>query len=267
MAQLPPELFGTVGGNTTCLEIDGSPSEVIVVDAGTGLRELGLAQATVVGGVHYHIFLTHFHWDHLQGLPFFSGFHHPDNQVTLYSPVPGFEALVRDQMRDPYFPVTLSSFPAQIRFVELAPNEITVAGTQVRWTAVRHPGQCIAYRFERAGQSLVFSTDSELHTEDFPPNEEMGSFFGGVHTMVLDAQYTLREVLDRPNWGHSASTDAVDFALEFGARELYLFHHEPTHDDAMVEEIGRVAQWYADNKQSAALRVCIAKEGTEGKIE
>jgi len=259
LANLPTDLFGAVGGNTTCLEVESDPGHVLVVDGGTGLRELGRARGT--GGLHYHIFLTHFHWDHIQGIPFFSGLHHPSNRVTFYSAVKDFETLLRSQMREPFFPIPLSSFAAKMEFVELAYGPLMVAGTQVRWKPVSHPGSCLSYRFDRRGKSLIFSTDTELKVEDFADNPANRRFYEKVDTLVLDAQYTLGEAVDRPDWGHSSSSLAVDFALDFKVGTLYLFHHEPDHDDAKLEEIARLAQWYADHKRPGALDVILAREG------
>jgi phosphoribosyl 1,2-cyclic phosphodiesterase len=267
LASLPPELFGLVGGNTTCLEIEGSGDDVLIVDGGTGLRELGVAHETGNSRPkHYHLFLTHFHYDHLQGLPFFPGFVHPRNRVTLYSPVKGFEELIHRHMREPFFPIPFSIFPAQIRFVELGTEPVTIGETTVRWKAVYHPGTCHGYRFDRQGRSLVFSTDTELRSDDFARTEANREFFGGADALILDSQYTLAEALERPDWGHSSSSLAVDFALDFGAKRLYLFHHEPAHDDAKVEEIRRLAQWYADHRNPGALKVLVAREGREGVL-
>lgn len=264
LATLPPELFGLIGGNTSCFEFASEDNQVLIVDGGTGIRELGLHHEGInSGGKHYHIFLTHFHWDHLQGLPFFSGFFHGWNQVTFYSPIPGFEGVVRGQMKEPYFPVPLSAYPATVRFVELTSPSVTIGTTKVRWKQVNHPGSCISYRFEQGPHSLVFSTDTELRIEDFEKDEANLLFYQGAEVLILDAQYTLEEAVDRPDWGHSASSLAVDFAIDFGVRTLYLFHHEPNHDDAKIEEIGRLAQWYADHRRPGALVVRLAREGRE----
>jgi phosphoribosyl 1,2-cyclic phosphodiesterase len=267
LASLPLEVFGVVGGNTTCLEVEGSPEDVLIVDAGTGLRELGQAhEARDAGAKHYHLFLTHFHWDHIQGLPFFVGLFRPRNKVTFYSPMKGFEGWLRSQMQEPFFPVPLSVVPAQLRFVELE-GPLTLAETRISWKAVNHPGGCVSYRFDREGRSVVFSTDTELRIADFAKSNSNLSFFKGSDVLVMDAQYTLDEAIDRPDWGHSSSSLAVDFALDFSVKTLYLFHHEPNHDDAKIEEIGRLAQWYADHKNPGALQVLIAREGREEVVK
>ncbi len=265
LAGLPPELFGSIGGNTTCFEVEGSPREILVVDAGTGLRELGtFYESSPSSPKHYHIFFTHFHWDHLQGLPFFQGLFQRGNTISFYSPMKGFEKWVRQQMDEPFFPVPLSVLPARMFFVELDEGPLVIAGTQVRWRSVNHPGSCVCYRFERDGKSLIFSTDTELRVVDFDKSPENLLFYDEVDVLVMDAQYTLDEAIERPDWGHSSSGLAVEFALDFHAKTLYLFHHEPNHDDSRIEEIGRLAQWYADHKRPGGLKVLVAREGRKG---
>jgi phosphoribosyl 1,2-cyclic phosphodiesterase len=267
LAGLPSELFGHIGGNTTCLEVEGSEQDVLVVDGGTGLRDLGLSHESRGNARHYHVFLTHFHWDHIQGIPFFPGLSNPRNRVTFYSTVKGFETLIRGQMTEPFFPVPLTVFPAHVSFVELeGQGPRVIAGTQVRWKSVNHPGSCVSYRFDRRGRSLIFSTDTELRLEDFARTQDNLTFYENADVLVLDAQYTLAEAVERPDWGHSSSSVAVDFALDFGVRTLYLFHHEPDHDDASVEAIGRAAQWYSDHKKPGALTVKLAREGRGGEV-
>lgn len=261
LAHLPPELFGTIGGNTTCFEVELGDDQVLLVDAGTGIREAGrFHESTNPRPKHYHIFLTHFHWDHLQGIPFFAGLAQARNRVTFYSPVSGFEELVRQQMREPYFPIPMAALPAQVRFVELQ-KPLAIAGTTVEWKRVNHPGVAYSYRFSQAGKVLVFSTDTELRDQDYDRDRENIAFFGGAHALVIDAQYTEAELVDRVHWGHSSVKQAVDFALEFETGMVYLFHHEPDHDDARIEEMARTAQWYADTRVPGRLRVILAREG------
>lgn len=260
LADLPQELFGTVGGNTTCLEVEADQGHVLIVDAGTGIRELGRDHRGDKG-LHYHILLTHFHWDHLHGIPFFSPLAQARNRVTFYSPVRGFEKLVRHQMQDPFFPVPLSAFPAEVSFVELDSLPRTIGGTEVSWKRVNHPGVCVCYRFARHGRRLIFSTDTELRSQDFDREPSNLDFFSGVDTLILDAQYTLDEAVERSRWGHTSTGLAVDFALDFGAKTLFLFHHEPEHDDSQIAQMGRAAQWYADHRSPGALKVAVAVEG------
>jgi phosphoribosyl 1,2-cyclic phosphodiesterase len=263
LAGLPPDLFGHIGGNTTCFEVRADTgSDVFAVDAGTGLIELGrYYEAANSAGLHYHILLTHFHWDHIQGLPFFSALNNPKNKVTLYSPVSGFERYLHDQMRSPFFPVPLSIFPAKLEFVELGYQPLVWGSFSLSWKTVNHPGSCVCYRFEHESKTLVFSTDTELRTADFVKTPETLAFYHKLDVLIMDAQYTLGESIEKADWGHSSSGLAVDFALDFQVKTLYLFHHEPTNGDSRIEEIGRLAQWYSDHKKSGELLVRLAREG------
>ncbi|MEI8092904.1 MAG: MBL fold metallo-hydrolase [Spirochaetales bacterium] len=263
LAGLPEELFGHVGGNTTCLEVvSQQQTDVVFVDAGTGLVEAGrFYETNSKGPVHYHIFLTHFHWDHIQGLPFFPGLNRSENTITLYSPVGGFERFIHEQMRAPFFPVPLSIFPARVEFSELKGSRVTLGSLIVTWKTVQHPGSCVSYRFDADDRALVFSTDTELRAADFVKTGENNKFYEAVDVLVMDAQYTLGEAIEKADWGHSSASLAVDFAVEFHVRCLYLFHHEPSNSDAKIEEIGRLAQWYADHKKAGHLEVKLAREG------
>jgi phosphoribosyl 1,2-cyclic phosphodiesterase len=264
MANLPSELFSTVGGNTTSFEVRSDNDDLFIVDGGTGIRELGktLTQPGEVG-LDLHIFLTHFHWDHLQGLPFFAPFFNPKNKITFYSPVKDFKKHIIEQMAQPYFPVPFSIFPAQTEFVELSSGPLQIGETMISWKAVNHPGGCFSYRFEENNKVVIFSTDTELTTKDFEKTPIQLAFYEGADTLILDAQYTLGEAVEKFNWGHTSYSLAVDFALEYKISQLFLFHHEPNYDDYKLEEILRAARWYHCHSGGTDLDVQLAREGEE----
>ena len=264
LAHLPPELFGTIGGNTTCLEIRSDEDEIFIVDGGTGLRELGQnLNYPKDKGMTFHFFFTHFHWDHLQGLPFFAPFFNPKNTIHFYSPVKGFENILREQMKTPYFPVPMSVFPSTMVFHELSGEPLNFGGMNISYRAVYHPQGCTAYRFEERGRVAIFSTDTELKTSDFHKTSENVTFYENVDILILDAQYTLGEAIDKTNWGHSSYSMAVDFALEYGIKKLFLFHHEPNYSDAYLEDIKRLALWYLQHNGHDGLEIDLAREGVE----
>jgi ribonuclease BN (tRNA processing enzyme) len=153
-----------------------------------------------------------------------------------------------------------------VEFVELKGDRLNLGSLTVTWKAVQHPGSCVSYRFDSDGKSLVFSTDTELRAADFVKTSENRKYFEAVDVLVMDAQYTLGEVIERADWGHSSASLAVDFAFEFQAKSLFLFHHEPSNSDAKIEEIGRLAQWYADHKNAGTLKVSLAREGRSEAI-
>lgn len=262
LANLPPELGDLIGGNTTCLEVRSEKGDLLIVDCGTGLREL--ANNLVYDkeqGIHAHIFFTHFHWDHLQGIPFCSLFFNPRNRITFYSKSPKLKEILEAQMREPYFPVPMSVFNASFEYVVLDNDPIQIHDLTVKTRDVYHPGGCVSYRFEEYGKALIFSTDTELQTSDFIKTRSNMNFYGKTDVLVFDTQYTLGEAIDKLNWGHTAFSSAVDFATEYGIPKLYLFHHDPNYSDAAVEELNRLALWYAHKRPDTRLEVRVAREG------
>ncbi len=264
LAELPPYLFSTIGGNTTCLEVRLDDDTIVVFDAGTGIRELASAMKKKNEHIrHYHIFFTHFHWDHLQGLPFFSPAANPQCSITFYSPVAGFETYIRDQMKSPYFPVELDQFQSTMKFVVLDKQPVQLGTARIYWKKRNHPGGSYAYCIKETGASMIFSTDTELIEDDFKKTEENVFFFEKTDVLVLDAQYTLGEAIEKYNWGHSSYSLAVDFAAAWDVKELVLFHHEPMYDDQRIYSVLQSAKWYLKHLDKPKLSIRLAVEGAE----
>jgi phosphoribosyl 1,2-cyclic phosphodiesterase len=262
LARLPAYLFGTVGGNTTCLEVSLRSGEVVLMDAGSGMAEYSREIARRQLGLReFHIFFTHFHWDHLMGLPFFMQFYGPHCRATLYSPVPDFEKVVRDQMRNPYFPVPMDVMKSQFVFKVLEKSPVEIGGAQVTWKAMKHPGGCYSYKVTENERSVIFATDSEITAEDFQRIDENRAYFRGTELLILDAQYTLGEAIEKFDWGHTSYSLAVELACELHIRKLVLFHHEPSYEDKKVWSIHQSAEWYRDRMADRDLEVYIAQEG------
>ena len=262
LTRLPPYPFGSVGGNTTCIEIRTPDDQLIVIDAGSGIRELGIdlvsrGDTTTV----FPILFTHFHWDHLQGLPFFRHAYVPGNEVTFYSPVAGFADNVRHQMQPPFFPVDMSAMNATLEFVELQGSTLPLAGVEISWRKMNHPGGSYAYRFDHNGKSLIFATDAEITESDFEKSEANKRFFGNADLLILDAQYTLGEAIEKYDWGHTSPSMAVDFAGAWKAKRLALFHHEPLYEDKKIYRLLRTAHWYKHHLETAQPDVVLAQEG------
>jgi phosphoribosyl 1,2-cyclic phosphodiesterase len=263
LAGLPAYLFGTVGGNTACLEIR-TESGIIIIDGGTGLRDLGLSLEKRRDPVReFPIFFSHFHWDHLQGIPFFGPAWTKGNKLVFASPVPSVERIIRDQMRPPYFPVTMDAMPATLRFVYLQGDGVRIAGAEVRWKRMNHPGGAFAYRITENGKSVVFATDSEVTDREFQQREENRSFFEAADVLILDSQYTLEESFTKFDFGHTSYTMAVNLASEWKVRKLVLFHHEPRYDDRKIFAIRRSAQWHGEQLGTKDLEIVAAQEGLE----
>lgn len=263
LASLPPSLFGTVGGNTPCVEVRTDDGQELIFDAGSGIRELGITrQKSRERTLSYHLFFSHFHWDHIQGLPFFGPAYDPRVRLFFYSPQADLERTLRGQMRAPYFPVGLDVMSAEKTFATLS-GPVTVGNSTVAFRKMNHPGTSYAYQVSEGLKRVVYATDTELSPEDFIRNDENASFFGGAEILVIDSQYTLGEAIEKYSWGHNAFSMAVDFASTWGIRKLVLFHHDPTYDDKKLQGILQSARWYVEHMSIRGVEVRLAEEGME----
>jgi phosphoribosyl 1,2-cyclic phosphodiesterase len=265
LAGLPPYLFGTVGGNTTCLSVHAEQTPLLIIDAGSGIRELAAFLARSQRKAReYHIFFTHFHWDHLQGLPFFSpAGYKKENTLYFYSTRENLEQIVKGQMMAPYFPVDMEAMAAQKRFIRLRGTGMRFGQLEISWKEMRHPGGCLSYRISHNGKSMVLCTDTELSSEDFERSEANIGFFKDANLLILDAQYTLGEAIEKYDWGHTSYSMAVDFAAEWGIKTLALFHHEPLYNDRKIFAILNSAKWYRARLGKRHFKVILAREGME----
>jgi phosphoribosyl 1,2-cyclic phosphodiesterase len=264
LAGLPPYLFGTTGGNTTCVEVRTDDDRLVILDGGTGLRDLGSSIMKRRDPVReFPIFFTHFHWDHLQGIPFFDPAWIKGNRVIFASPVPSIERTIRDQMRPPYFPVTMDAMPAELRFIYLQGESVRIGSAEIRWKRMNHPGGSFAYKITDGGKSVIFATDSEVTDREFQQREENRSFFESADILILDSQYTLEESFTKFDFGHTAYTMAVNLAFEWKVKTLVLFHHEPRYDDRKISGIARSAQWHREQLGTGGMDIRSAQEGME----
>jgi phosphoribosyl 1,2-cyclic phosphodiesterase len=246
------------GGNTTCLEVR-SGADRIVIDAGTGLRALGdklNEEARALGRPpKATFFFTHLHWDHIQGFPFFAPAFRPDVELELYGPrgatderseVLGIQEVLERQMRPPSFPVPLAAMAAKKRFRDVKAGDThQVGGFTVSALALDHPQGVLGYRIEAGGASMCFATDTELGKGE--TDDALIELARGVDLLICDAQYTEAEYAGkngpcRRGWGHSTYVAACKLAKAAGAKRLALFHHDPSHDDAMIEAMESDAQ-------------------------
>jgi phosphoribosyl 1,2-cyclic phosphodiesterase len=227
------------GGNTTCLEISAG-GRTIILDAGTGIRNLGhwllrkgVAEATVL--------MTHTHWDHINGFPFFSPAFHRDRTFRLMAgasrPHGGLRQVMGGQMSHPFFPVPLEAMRAKLEFEDfdagttfkLAPD------VTIRTAALNHPDGATGYRIEHAGRSMCLITDTE-HSPG-KPDESVLSLIAGADLVVYDSTYTDAEFPSRVGWGHSTWQEGVRLCRQAGARSLAIFHHDPEHDDRFMSRV------------------------------
>jgi len=233
---------GTYGGHSPCVELETGGPDYVLCDLGSGVRPFGQAAIARHGPASpqtYHIFVSHVHWDHIMGLPFFTPAYIPGNRVRFYGGHPGLEAALRRQQDEPSFPVDFSYLRADIEFMQLEPGRrYDVAGMTVTAKLQRHAGDSFGYRFESNGRSVVYSTDSEHKLAD--PAETAGfvEFFRDADLVIFDAMYSLAEATSiKADWGHSSNVVGVELCQLAGARQLCLFHHEPANDDETISQV------------------------------
>ena len=270
VSSLPPLARGTVGGNTPCVSVQVG-DEWIILDAGSGLRSLGLEMMKDEFGKGRgvaHIFITHTHWDHIQGFPFFAPAFVSGNRITIYSPISNLARRFHGQQAPEYFPITLDQMRAEISFVQLEENKpLTVAGVKVNNILQAHPGRSYGYRLEGDGASIVYATDAEYKDLGEAHTQRYVEFMQGADLLIFDAQYTLSESFQRVDWGHSSSLIGVDIAVRANVKNLVLFHFEHTYNDKQVEELLETTLKYiASDPDRPACKVYLAVEGLELEV-
>jgi phosphoribosyl 1,2-cyclic phosphodiesterase len=238
------------GGNTTCLEITGAQGERIIVDAGSGIRELGLQISADKQLQELDIFLTHFHWDHIQGIPFFSPLMRPGNKIKFHSfpAVEEIQSRLERQMSNPYFTLEFSKVGAQREFFTVE-NTFRKGSLSVTAFPLNHPQGAFGYRIESEGKTIVVATDFEHGNEKL--DKTLREYSEGADILVYDAQYTPLEYEARQGWGHSSYIEAAAVARDAGVRQLILFHHDPTHSDRAISNIVDAAVPLFENTSAA----------------
>ncbi len=244
------------GGNTPCLEIRLPGGETFIFDAGTGARNLGTALMDERHGedVRVSIFLTHFHWDHIQGIPFFAPLYQANNRLRFlshYSTGP-LKEILDGQMSKPYFPVNLESATRNREFIQLDGMEWSESGLRVQPFPLNHPQGAAGYRIEANGAALVYATDHEHGV--ISVDTGLRDIAQGADVLVYDSQYTPAEYEKHRGWGHSTWKEAVAVARDAGVKQLVLFHHDPCHNDQTMSGI-------ADEARQAYEGTIVAREG------
>jgi phosphoribosyl 1,2-cyclic phosphodiesterase len=258
---VPNPRMARYGGNTSCVEVTLDDGTEIILDAGTGIRELGAAQRASTRTVL--MLITHLHLDHIQGLLFFGPLFDPARRVTVFGPPapgPNLDQRLARYLSEPLSPVDLRDLPAQVEFAACPYEAWEVGGARVEAAVVAHRGVTLGYRITEGDTTLCYLPDhepalgSDLRTAD-PDWISGAGLAAGASLLIHDAQYADGEYAEHVGWGHSGLSDALTFAERVEAQRLVLFHHDPTHDDQALDRLGERA------RRALGDRVSLAAEG------
>jgi peroxiredoxin/phosphoribosyl 1,2-cyclic phosphodiesterase len=286
--------YNRYGGNTSCVSITSDTGHLYVFDCGSGARELGNYLASpewlsseIPGSsldgektINGYILLSHTHWDHIQGFPFFAPVFRPENRFNIIawsncSQTIG--SILAGQMEHKYFPVKMEDLPSQLNFYSIQHGPVQLDGALVRGVQLNHPTLSTAYRFELAGKVIVYATD---HEPKRPPHPEPGKLLGDdvidprlvelahdADILIHDAQYSSAELAEKTGWGHSSVEVAVDAAVKARVKNLILFHHDPAHDDDDIDKLCAAANERAHSLGHNDLAIEVARDGLVLEME
>lgn len=266
--ELPHPLKFVSGSDTTCLSVTDDDGQTYILDMGTGLRPLG---DELIGPYFQNpkersvvFFITHTHWDHIQGLPFFKPIYFKDYTLKFFSPYSDLQSRLERQQSHEFFPVPLSGTSSKKEFKLFLPGEILQfpSGLRVESFPLKHPGGSYAYKFtNRNGKVFIFATDAEFTGADMEFIHDATPFFSGADLLVMDSQYTLDESFSKFDWGHTSYTMSVNCASTWGIKNLVLTHHEPSYSDEKIYEIYELAEKHKSLLGEKKLKIHLAREG------
>ncbi len=272
--ELDPSLSQTFSGHSSCVEFvppGAAPGEYFVCDMGSGARAFGEHVIARQAGAPatIHIFMSHTHWDHIMGFPFFGPAYRRGFRIRIYGCHDTLEKAFRLQQEPPCFPVPFSALGASIEFVRLEPGVTQeVAGVQVMPKMQLHSGDSYGFRITAGGKSFVYSTDSEHKLDQRAASEAFADFFRDADAVVFDAMYSLADAISvKADWGHSSNVIGVELCQAARAKRLVLFHHEPANDDRalarILQETRRLEELTRDEHR---LEVVAAYDGLEMEL-
>jgi phosphoribosyl 1,2-cyclic phosphodiesterase len=261
-------LTHTFGGHSPCVELETGSSEYLVCDMGSGARPFGAHVLARQSGkpATVNVFMSHVHWDHIMGFPFFGPAYVPGTHIRIHGCHEVIEHAFRLQQAPPCFPVEFSQLAADIEFIKLAPGSTQeISGFKVTPAPQMHSGDSYGYRFEVGGKIVVYTTDSEHKLENRAQTERFVRFFHGADLVVFDAMYSLADAISvKADWGHSSNIIGVELCQMARVKHLVLFHHEPAYDDATIEGVLRETQRFEElTRGTQPLRISAAYDGLE----
>jgi phosphoribosyl 1,2-cyclic phosphodiesterase len=266
--ELDPSLSNTFGGHSSCVEFEAGTEEYFVCDMGSGARPFGAHVLARQSGrpATVNVFMSHMHWDHIMGFPFFGPAYVPGNRIRIHGCHSELEHAFRRQQDPPSFPVPFSQLAAAIEFVHLLPGAARdIGGVKVTPNLQFHSGDSYGFRFERRGKSFVYNTDSEHKLEDNKETKRIVAFFSGADLVIFDAMYSLAEAVSvKADWGHSSNVVGVELCQMARAKKLALFHHEPANDDTAIARILKESRRLEElTREGHPLEVVAAYDGLE----
>ena len=243
------------GGNTSCVTVELPGQDLIIFDAGSGIRELGDHLVARSERLSARLFISHPHWDHINAIPFFAPLYVQGNDIEIVGPAQatlGMRELISAQMEGVYFPITVREWGASVNYRDMREETIEIGAVVIRARLLAHPGYCLGYRLDYHGRSLCYVTDNELFLPDHRGYnafyvEQLTKFVWGADLLITDTTYTDEAYKSKVGWGHSCVSQVVELAHRAEVERLHLFHHDPSEDDDAIDK--KLAQAIAKGRE------------------
>jgi phosphoribosyl 1,2-cyclic phosphodiesterase len=265
---VPGKDTNVYGGNTTCLELTLQSSRKVIIDAGTGIRALGEKLISGDARVDIHLLMTHIHWDHILGFPFFAPLYDPSTKIRIDgypTCMKGLRSTFDSKMGDGFFPIKFDEIKAELKYLDhIKQGELEIDGAVIGSVPLQHPQGGFGFRFREGGRTLVFITDNELREDAWEDRQidTYAEFSENADLLIHDCQYTPQEIDSRVGWGHSDYQSVVDLAHRAKVKKLILFHHDPSRKDPEVVAIKSQCEQLAKERSSSMI-IEAAKEESE----